>query len=156
MHNTIASHLLLDAQPILEQWWASPSFHTLYDVFWYGMSLWPLWVSCHGCAPSQPLVHLFAGRAREARKSLAWTKHCPAEETLRLQINKMFFRTLCLYLLQSWCILPRCMLRLQDIYFLCLLILYCHKIWSLYNHWQLESQSSRMQQICIIRRTVHM
>ena len=27
------------------------------DVIWYGKSLWPVWVSCPSCVPSQLLVH---------------------------------------------------------------------------------------------------
>ena len=43
----------------------SPSLYTEHDVLWCGISLWLVWVSCPGSAPSQLLAHLLAGRAWE-------------------------------------------------------------------------------------------
>ena len=57
MHN--AHHPPTDAQPVPEQWPPAsfpPSLYTGHDVLWYGISLWPVWVSCPGCVPSQLLV----------------------------------------------------------------------------------------------------
>ena len=52
-----------------------PSLYIEHDVIWYGISLWPVWVSCPGYAPSQFPVHLLSSRAWEAKKSLTWYKH---------------------------------------------------------------------------------
>ena len=71
MHDAIAHHLPTDAQPVPEQRPprpASPSLCTEHDVTWYGMSLWPVWVSCPGCAPSQLLVHLQPSQSAEHGK----------------------------------------------------------------------------------------
>ena len=61
MHNAIAHHPLTDAQPVPEQWsplphLTPPSLYIEHDVTWSGISLWPVWVSCPGCAPSQLLA----------------------------------------------------------------------------------------------------
>ena len=59
MHNAIAHHPLTNAQPVPEQRLPasfSPILYTEHDVIWYGISLWPVWVSCPGCVPSQRLV----------------------------------------------------------------------------------------------------
>ena len=46
---------------------SSPSLYAEQDVLWYGIALWPVGVSCPGCAPS----HFFCtSRAWEAEKSL--------------------------------------------------------------------------------------
>ena len=74
MHNRIAHHLLTGAQPVPELRCPLANFPSLYtghDIIWYGILLWPVWVSCPGYAPSQLLVHLLAGRAWETEKSLA-------------------------------------------------------------------------------------
>ena len=71
MHNAIAHHTLTDARAaICPSWPTPPSLYTEHDVLWYGISLWLVQVSCPGYAPSQLLVHLLAGRARETEKSL--------------------------------------------------------------------------------------
>ena len=61
MHNTIAYHSLTEAQTVPEQRCVlghlPPSLYAEHDVLWCGISLWPVWVSCPGCAPSQLLVH---------------------------------------------------------------------------------------------------
>ena len=63
MHNTIARHLLTDVQLVPEQssaplppWPSPPSLYTGHDVTWYGIALWPVWVSCPGCVASHLLV----------------------------------------------------------------------------------------------------
>ena len=61
MHNAIAHHPLTNAQPVPEPqaatpWPTPPSFIVQHDVIWYGISLWPVWVSCLCCVPSQLLV----------------------------------------------------------------------------------------------------
>ena len=59
MHNAIAHHLLTDAQSVPEQWPLAsfpPSLYTEHDIIWYGISLWPVGVSCPGCVLSQLLV----------------------------------------------------------------------------------------------------
>ena len=65
MHNAIAHHSSTDAQLAHEQWSvlsppqpAAPSLYTGHDSAWYGIPLWPVWVSCPGCVPSQLLVPL--------------------------------------------------------------------------------------------------
>ena len=63
MHNAIAHHSLTDAQLVPEQRSAPPgqlppSLYTGHDVIWYGISLWPVWVSCPGGVRSQALVPL--------------------------------------------------------------------------------------------------
>lgn len=65
MHNTIAHHLLADAQPVPSQQVGSllGNFHNLYpgnDVLWYGISLWAQ-VSSPGHVASQLLVQLLTG-----------------------------------------------------------------------------------------------
>ena len=62
MHKAIAHHPLTDAQPVPEQWAATPwltptSFIVQHDIIWYGISLWPVGVSCPGCVPFHLLVH---------------------------------------------------------------------------------------------------
>ena len=52
-------------------WPTPPCLYTGHDVPWYGIALWLVQVGCPGCAPSQLLAHLLAGRARETEKSLA-------------------------------------------------------------------------------------
>ena len=63
MHNAIAHHLPTDTQLVPEQRSTPPSklpssLYTGHDVIWYRISLWPVWVSCPGCVPSQFLVPL--------------------------------------------------------------------------------------------------
>ena len=62
MHNAIAHHSPTDAQLVLEQQSpprpTPPSLYTGHDVTWYGIFLWPVWVSCAGCVPFQLLVPL--------------------------------------------------------------------------------------------------
>ena len=71
MHNAIAHHPLTDARAVIRPSRATPpSLYTEHDVLWYGISLWLVRLSCPGCAPSQLLVHLLAGRAWETEKSL--------------------------------------------------------------------------------------
>lgn len=56
MHNAVAYHLLTSAQ-------RSPlgsfpqDYNTEYDIMWYVISLWPVWVGCPGFVLSQILVH---------------------------------------------------------------------------------------------------
>ena len=60
MHNTIAHHLLTDAQPIPElhcPWPTAPSLYTGHDVMWHGIPLWLVGVSRPVWVPSQLLVH---------------------------------------------------------------------------------------------------
>ena len=71
MQNATAHHPLTDARAaICPSYPAPPSLYTGHDVLWYGIALWLVGVSCPGCAPSQLLVHLLAGRAWETEKSL--------------------------------------------------------------------------------------
>lgn len=35
-----------------------------HNVIWYGISLWPVWVSCRGCVSSHLLVHPWQGSSR--------------------------------------------------------------------------------------------
>ena len=61
MHSAIAQHSPNDAQPVPQQWLLAsfpPSLYIGHDVTWYGIILWPVWVSCPGCVPSQLLVPL--------------------------------------------------------------------------------------------------
>ena len=63
VHNAIAHHSPTDAQLVPEQRSAPPgqllsSLYTGHDIIWYGIFLWPVWVSCPGCVPSQLLVPL--------------------------------------------------------------------------------------------------
>ena len=75
MHNAIAHHLLTDAQVAIHPSQPSPpSLYTEQDILWYGIPLWLVRVSNSGCASSQLLVHLLAGRAWETEKSLTWDK----------------------------------------------------------------------------------
>lgn len=58
MHNTIAVHQLINAQPVSEQEQPLPGQHSqalwaMHDARQYGMSLQPVRASCPGCAPSQ-------------------------------------------------------------------------------------------------------
>lgn len=59
MHNAIAHHSLAGAPPVPEQSAPAsfpPSLYIERDVVWYGISLWPVGVSCAACAPSQFLL----------------------------------------------------------------------------------------------------
>ena len=73
MHNTIAHHLLTNAQPIPELLCPPANFPSLYtghDVTRYGIPLWLVWVSCPCCVPSQLSVHsqpLLAGQYEKLR-----------------------------------------------------------------------------------------
>ena len=59
MPTAIAHHLLTDARIAIRLSQPTPpSLYTGHDVIWCGISLWPVWVSCPGCVPSQLLVHL--------------------------------------------------------------------------------------------------
>ena len=64
MHNATAHHLPRDAQLLPQQqsnpshWPTPPSLYTGHDITWYGIPLWPVWVSCPGCVPSHLLVPL--------------------------------------------------------------------------------------------------
>ena len=64
MHSVIAYHPLPNAQPNSKQQSQrpvnSPSLYTEHDVIRYGISLWPVLVSCPGYASSQLLVHLLS------------------------------------------------------------------------------------------------
>ena len=72
MHNAVAHHPLTDARAAIRPSRPTPpSLYTGHDVPWYGILLWLVRVSCPGCAPSQLLAHLLAGRAWETEKSLA-------------------------------------------------------------------------------------
>ena len=60
-HNAIAHHPPIDTQLILSGDPPTPTPPTLYtrhDVTWYGIFLWPVWVSYPDCVPSQLLVPL--------------------------------------------------------------------------------------------------
>ena len=65
-HSAIAHHPLIDAQFISEQQFPCPqpppSLYTGCDVPWYGIPLWPVWVSCPGCVLGQLLVPLQLSR----------------------------------------------------------------------------------------------
>ena len=60
MYNAIAHHPLTNAKPVPKQQSLPhgqlPHLYTEHTG--YGISLWPIWISCLGCAPSQLLVHL--------------------------------------------------------------------------------------------------
>ena len=72
MHNAIAHHLLTDARAAIRPSQPTPPcLCTGHDVPWYGISFWLVRVSCPGCALSQLLAHLLAGRAWETEKSVA-------------------------------------------------------------------------------------
>ena len=64
MHNTVAHRSQADAQLVPEQrsalppWPIPPSLYTGHDITWYRIPLWPVWVSCPGCVPSQLVVPL--------------------------------------------------------------------------------------------------
>ena len=63
MHSAIVHPSLGDAQPDSKQQSQHlanflPSLYADHDIIQYGISLWPVWVSCPGCAPSHLLVHL--------------------------------------------------------------------------------------------------
>ena len=74
MHNAIAHHPLTDARAAIGTSRPTPpSLYTEHDILWYRISLWLVQVSCAGCAPSQLLVHLRAGRAWESEKSMTRT-----------------------------------------------------------------------------------
>lgn len=45
------------------------SWYTGHDIL-YGIPLWPVWISCPGCAPFWLPVHLLAGRAWDIEKPL--------------------------------------------------------------------------------------
>jgi len=64
MLSAMAHHPLADAQPESEQrsrcLASFPALYTEHDVIRHGISLWPVWVSCPGYAPSQLLVHLLS------------------------------------------------------------------------------------------------
>jgi len=51
-------------------WPTPPSLYISVTSYGTEYTLWPVWVSCPGYAPSQLLVHLLVSRAREAEKSL--------------------------------------------------------------------------------------
>lgn len=57
-----------------EQWVPANSaqFAHLGNVLWCWISLWPVQVSCPGCAASWLLVHALIVRAQEFEKSLIW------------------------------------------------------------------------------------
>lgn len=55
MHTTIDHHMLTIAQPVPEQW--AISFVVHHDPLQHRLSLWPVWINCSGCVPSQLLVH---------------------------------------------------------------------------------------------------
>lgn len=63
MHKAITHHLSVNAKPVPSvKAVVLPQPTTLsfivfpYDILWYGISLWPLQVSCAGPAPSQLLM----------------------------------------------------------------------------------------------------
>ena len=61
MHNAIAHHSPTNAQLVPEQRSprpTPPSLYTGHGITWYGIPLWPLWVSCPGCVLCQLLVPL--------------------------------------------------------------------------------------------------
>lgn len=51
------------------------SLHTEHNILWCRTSLWPVWVSCPGCTPSELLVHLLTSKAWETGKPLNWNMH---------------------------------------------------------------------------------
>ena len=73
MHNAIAHHPLTDAQPNPEQPAPHPGQPPLYivqhDVRWYGIPLWPVWVSCPGSVPSQLLLHPWPAHWQDRARS---------------------------------------------------------------------------------------
>ena len=77
MRNAIAHHLPTDAQLVPKQQSAPlPSLYTEHDIIWYGISLWPVGVSCPGCIPFQLLVPLQPScLVYKQTKSLTWYKH---------------------------------------------------------------------------------
>ena len=61
MHNAIAHHSPTNAELVPEQQSPPgqlPPVYTGHDITWCGIPLWPVWVSCPGCVPSQLLVPL--------------------------------------------------------------------------------------------------
>lgn len=73
MDNTIAHRALMPNPCLVRDWWLlanSPSFYAEYDILRYGISLWPVQVSCPSWDPSQILVHLLSGRGWEHEKPL--------------------------------------------------------------------------------------
>lgn len=84
MHSAIAHHPLTDAQTDLSSGYPSdksPQFIAQCDIVWYGISFWPVWVSCPCCTPPSFLLipSLLTGRAMgEAEKSFTQYKQCSA------------------------------------------------------------------------------
>lgn len=59
MYGAVAHHALTDAQQVPEQWPPAsftPRLYILHGVICYGISLWPVGISCPGCVSSQLLV----------------------------------------------------------------------------------------------------
>ena len=58
---SLTHHQRTDAQPVPRQWPTPARFplslYAEHDIVWYGISLWPAWISCPGCVSSQLLVH---------------------------------------------------------------------------------------------------
>lgn len=83
MDNIIAHHPPADAQPVPEQLLPppgqlSPALYKEGNVIWYGISHWPVWVSCPMCFPFQLYIQLT--RWGEKRKTLALFKCCSATD----------------------------------------------------------------------------
>ena len=85
MYSAIGHHPLADAHPVSKQQQPPPAsslqFYSFsHDVVWYGVSLWPLWVSCPGYVPSQLPVPASpcAGRAVGESKKLKCPWLCTA------------------------------------------------------------------------------
>ena len=75
MHNAIAHHLPTDTQTVPKQrsllpGQLPPSLYTEHDVTWYGIALWPAWVSCPGCAPPSFLCTLSLAKHGKLKRSL--------------------------------------------------------------------------------------
>lgn len=73
-------HPLANAQPMLQQEMdfssqLSPHLYFEHDALWYGISLWPVKVSCPGHAPSQLLSYLLTARVWETEKSSTDSEH---------------------------------------------------------------------------------
>ena len=61
MHSAIGHHPPIDTQLVPERRSpipTPPSLYTRWNITWYGIPHWPVWVSCPGCVLCQLLVSL--------------------------------------------------------------------------------------------------
>lgn len=68
---------LTNCQPILKlssRSAVSGHVYTIHDNLWHGIVLWPVWITCPGCAPSRIPVELLSGRICDTKKSLTQDK----------------------------------------------------------------------------------